>query len=611
LSYGDYVTTLEIPALSQCLITGEVMDDEDKEIYDAAPLGRKKRSNGAGKTTVVSILQWILFGRTSHTPNPGDGVMNWFTGKDCWGRIEFKNGDSITRTRATGGHNELIYVKDGDENRLTADTLSTTKNQQAAFARAFNLDWEIFCGSTFFSQYGLPWMDMADQTRKKALERLLHVDRFDYYSKVAKVKCERLDTLIEKCNAKKAALEREIARLESEIGRIQEAAANFGNLRQKRYQQTLDVAMEELRKRDAIKIPDIEKLKAKWDVVKQVEQRIAEKCAEVNSHRDKANDLNNQISEHDSNAAAAEKRIKLWQEKDGKICTSCEQAVPHEHVGSRVEPLQKRMDQEKQATQTLRDKQTEIRTRQKELQAVVAKMEQLLQDKKPAMTIRDAQTIQAQWDQHDREAKRLTKQADNILKEENPHEGSITASQQRIEEAQKEIAAITKETERNDYLNRHYHYVYRAYSDRSKVKSLVFRDHIPFINNRLRHYLDVFGLDIHIELTDSLSISSNLWGYKFESGGEKMRTNVAFMLAAFDFHEHMYGRQCNVLVLDEVDGRLDDDGIDSLINVIKNDLAGRVETILIISHREHMQDTFAKEIKVRRRNRFSTLEVVG
>ncbi len=101
-----------------------------------------------------------------------------------------------------------------------------------------------------------------------------------------------------------------------------------------------------------------------------------------------------------------------------------------------------------------------------------------------------------------------------------------------------------------------------------------------------------------------------MWSYAFESGGERKRTDVAFMLATYDFHEHMYGRQCNILVLDEVDGRLDDDGIDSLINVIKTDLAPRVETILIVSHRNNMYDTFSRQICIERKNRFSSIKEV-
>ena len=65
-----------------------------------------------------------------------------------------------------------------------------------------------------------------------------------------------------------------------------------------------------------------------------------------------------------------------------------------------------------------------------------------------------------------------------------------------------------------------------------------------------------------------------------------------------------------MLVLDEVDGRMDDDGIDALINIIKNDLANKVESILIISHRNMMHDVFPQELRVKRSNRFSMIESI-
>jgi DNA repair exonuclease SbcCD ATPase subunit len=198
---------------------------------------------------------------------------------------------------------------------------------------------------------------------------------------------------------------------------------------------------------------------------------------------------------------------------------------------------------------------------------------------------------------------------ENIKNEVNPHSVSIKETEGKIAAIDVKLADTMIEHERSELLNKHYHYVYKAYNDRNKIKSYIFREHIPFINSRLKHYMDVFGLDIQIKLTESLGIESNLWGYEFESGGERKRTDVAFMLAMFDFHEQMYGRQCNVLILDEVDGRMDEDGIDSLISVIKNDLAHRVETIMVISHRNMMFDTFPKEVRVTRKNRLSNIEI--
>jgi len=603
LSYGNYKTDLKLSNLGQCLITGEVIDDD-------GVIGAIRKSNGAGKSTIPSVIQWVLFGRTMHSANPGDAVVNWFTGKDCWGQITFKNGDSITRTRNVNGHNELIVVKDGDENRSVSETLSTAKNQQAKLARTFDLDWEIFCGSTFFNQYGKPWMEMSDQSRKKALERLLHVDRFSYYAKVAKGKCDKLDSQVEHANVKKSSLEREMNRLQVEIQRLTEAANTFTANKERRRQEMLAAAVTEEETRNSIELPDIEKLKSKWEVVRQIQAKINAQRADANNIRSEADNLNSAISEHESTASACDNKIRLWKEKGGKICTSCEQSIPHEHVDNRIEPLIQKANSERTAANTIRDQQKTLRNKYAEMMKAVSNAEAIIAQKQPPLTIRDAQSIHEQWNRHNQEVLRLRKLAESIINEENPHYTSIQNAELRIQECQSEIQKIDEDIQRHEYLNKHYNYINRAYTDRNKIKSCVFKDHVPFINSRLKHYLDVFGLDIKIELTDSLSVTSNMWGYEFESGGERKRTDVAFMLATFDFHEYMFGRQCNILVLDEVDGRLDDDGIDALINVIKTDLANRVETILIVSHRNMMCDVFSREIKVTRKNRFSHLELV-
>ena len=109
-------------------------------------------------------------------------------------------------------------------------------------------------------------------------------------------------------------------------------------------------------------------------------------------------------------------------------------------------------------------------------------------------------------------------------------------------------------------------------------------------------------------LTDSLGLDSNLWGYDFQSGGERARTNLAFLFAVFDLHSGIHGRQCNVLVLDEPDHHLDEAGRATLIEIINNDLACRFETILIISHNNAFRDVFPSQLIVRRVDRLSYLD---
>lgn len=593
LSYGDYPTTIELDKLGQCLIIGEVIDDGLNSNNDP---GQIRRSNGAGKSTIPSVIQWVLFGRTMHSRTPGNNVVNWFSGKDCWGKITFKNGDSITRTRNTEGKNELLISKDGDETRFTSDTLSTLTNQQAQLNRIFNLDWEIFCGSVFFNQYGKPWMEMADATRKKAIERVLHVDRFTFYAQAAKTKCDNLDKLVDKYRQSIEMSKNNITRLEQELERLKTTSANFVANRDKRIQELKNQAHLEIKRRDSTILPDINDLQRRWGIVKQIEEQIYKMRKESNPISIKIGEVTGSIQNLNS-------QIKLWEQKTGKICTSCEQAVSGNHISAKIAPIV-------EAKEAKQAELTQLKTKQTELISKIKKIEETLVTRRPTTTLEDAKSIHNRWKQHDTEAARLLANAEKISKEQNPHDTSIIDVEKRIGKAQLEIQNTEKELERSELLNKHYHYVYKAYNDRTKIKSFIFRDHIPFINSRLRHYLEVFDLDVKIELTEALGITSNMWGYEFESGGERKRTDVAFMLAMFDFHEQMYGRQCNVLVLDEVDGRLDDDGIDALINIIKTDLAHRVETILVISHRNLMFDTFPREMRVVRKDRFSTLEVL-
>ena len=589
LSYGDYVTTVELDKLGQCLITGEVADDGNDQT-------QIRKSNGAGKSTIPNVIQWVLFGRTMHSRAPGNQVVNWFTGKDCWAKITFKNGDSITRTRNTDGKNELLISKDGDENKFISDTLSTSANQQQQLNRMFGLDWEVFCGSVFFNQYGKPWMEMADVTRKKAIERILHVDRFTYYSQAAKLKCDNLDKLVDKHRQSIESAHSNINRLESELERVLAASKNFISNKEQRIHEINNQINLEINKKKSIELPDIDDLKNRWNIVKQIETKISDLRKELNS-------INSKISEITGSIQNLDNQIKLWESRSGKICTSCEQSVPKDHISSKIAPI---LEKKKSKLTEL----NEFKDRQLALDNKIKGVEKLLLDRRPKMTLDDAKHIHYRSSQCDNEIARLKSNINKISKEQNPHDATMVDIQKRIMDYKSKIDDTRKDLERSELLNKHYHYIYKAYNDRSKIKSFIFRDHIPFINSRLKYYLEVFDLDIKIELTDALGIKSNMWGYEFESGGERKRTDVAFMLAMFDFHEQMYGRQCNILVLDEVDGRLDDDGIDALINIIKTDLAHRVETILVISHRNLMFDTFSREIRVIRKDRFSTLEIV-
>jgi DNA repair exonuclease SbcCD ATPase subunit len=592
LSWGDYITKISLDELGQCLILGEVIDDEDGDRGEEY-ISKTSKSNGAGKSSIISAIQYGLFGRTMHNTNPGNKVVNWFTGKDCYVKITMKNGDSITRLRNVNGVNEIIYTKDGDENKLTSETLSTAAAQQQKLDKIFNLDWDVFCGSVFFTQYGKPWLEMADTVRKKAIERILHIDRFTCYSKVAKDKADAVERSLSKRRAQVESLISNINSTNANIARLQQAIDNYDISKTQRYQFSVDAEKSELDKRDKLVLPDLESLSKKWDIVAQA-KIILEK------YDDQIIGFNRQLATKEGMAKSYSSRISEWKNKNGKMCVECEQEITSTHTTDRIAPLQEEYA-------SLLSEINEIKDSCEIVKKKLFAAKELISTKSPKMTLEDARTIHRQWKSYDDNAKRHRKDIERILAEESPHNEMLAQYVADLEKLSDDKVALESEIERNAALTAHYTYIQKAYSDRNKIKSYVFDEHIPYINKRLKHYLEVLGLDIQIQLNSSLGVDSNLWGYEFESGGERKRTDVAFMLAMFDLHELIYGRQCNIIVLDEVDGRLDDDGINGLVNIIKNDISSKVESVLIVSHKDSMKDMFHKQLLVRRTNRFSQL----
>lgn len=585
MSYGDYESHIELAELGQCLITGRVEDDDEA----------KSRSNGAGKSTIPNVIQWVLFGRTMHSHNPGDNVINYQTGKDCWAKIEFKNGDYIIRSRKVSGENELIFGREGDETKFTSATLSTSKNQQLQLNKKFGLDYELFCASVFFNQYNKPWMEMADATRKKALERILHVDKFSSYAQVAKSKIEVTERSVDTIRNQIASDNRRLAQLQTDKADAEENHKKFEEVRSDKSKKFAELADAEQMALDAIAIPDLAKLKAKWDLIAQVEERISKMRTEYNGLITEQSYLVGQLQN-------VEAQVKLWKAKSGKVCGSCSQEVNANHVCAQLDPMTEKKD--KISTDIAASK-----SKSDQLEKKIADAKEAVAQKKPAMTILDAQSVINDVGRRKQRIDKLRQDAKMALDEANVYDGMITKFDEQMAKLTAEIQTKNVKIEKLNVIQQHYQYIYKSYNDRNKIKGYVFREHVPYINDRLKYYFEIFGLDINIKLTDALSIESNMWGYEFQSGGERKRTDVAFMLATFDFHERMYGRQCNIMVLDEVDGRMDNDGIDALIGIIKGELSTKVETVLVISHRDLMFDTFDKEIKVVRKERFSYLDV--
>ncbi len=200
----------------------------------------------------------------------------------------------------------------------------------------------------------------------------------------------------------------------------------------------------------------------------------------------------------------------------------------------------------------------------------------------------------------------------------NPYADVSKGEFERAAKAQEDMEAKKTKVQSAIEMLTHYQYIQKAYSDRRKIKSMIIGELIPYFNQRIQYYLSAFDIDIDLEFTQTLGFQTEKWPFDFCSGGEQKRISVAIMFAMHDLWLAIYGRQCNIMALDEVDTALDESGAAAFVSIINNDFAEKKaerptpDTIFVISHRNDMVDAFPKKMMIRRDStRFSHLVEVS
>lgn len=578
LSYGDYETVVKLDDLGPCLISGNIPDADEAS--------SNKDSNGAGKTTLVEAILWCLFGRTTRLAQPGDKVINWFTKKDCVVELRLKNGEAIRRTRNVDGHNDLLMLADVDQ------SLGTNAMEQQRLFKRFDLDWDIFCGSTFFSQYGKPWMELSDVKRKEAMERAFHMDKIQFYVECAKDRIEKVKAKQAGLTADISASNDTISTLNNQIVNFEMASARFDEQKHDRIEQAKKTLRDLVDSRDAIKLVEIDTLTKRWAVITEARTKLA-------SLQNTVYALERQARELETDIGYNNKLIATWQSK-GSICTACERPIPADYITGKTATPSQKVEELKSQLKTVLDA---IQAKKRSINNATTRIEA----GKPPITVAQATADHQEWRRRSNSIQRQEQTISGIEAEQNHYNETIIQLRSKVSEVSQKVEELTAKVAKLDRILLHLEYIYRAYHDRRKIKSYMLSEYIPYLNARIAYYSARLKLDLKIEFTNALGTKADKWGYDQFSGGECKRFDVAMMLAMFDLHTLMYGRQCNIIVFDEVDGRLDPRGAEIFADIIRTDFANKVDSVLVISQRPDMRGTLPSEIRIVREDRLSRI----
>lgn len=552
MPFGEYPTTIDLAGSGICRIGGR---------------------NGSGKSSIIDAMLWVLFGDILRYPKPGSKVINNHS-KACVCSIELIDGTTITRRRDKS-ESELIINNNGD---IIKETMSTNTNQGSNVLKKYNLDWDGFCNTTFCLQNSTSWMELSDAKKRTELEKFFGLDKHPYYVAEAKSMVSNAEQSCKQLESSIANLNGSLSIANNNILKSKQLADSYESMIAAENQKIANRIIAEQARLQSLPTYDIEALRAQWDTynsgVKKLQELQNKKRIDEQTVNEYANAASRLIS-----------LVNSVKSKTGTVCRECMQHVD----GSHADRISSQYDADISANNQKRDEYIAA-SQQKDL--VIKRLSELLVANKPPVTVNEAEmTMSAARSQ----ASLIESLKSSVVQSSsNPHLDKVSFYENEVTRIQDEIAKLKAQFETASTYLQHAKYMHSAYRD--KLRRMALADLVRPINEYLGYFLDRFRMPYDtIRIDEDLTIGGE---YKMISGGQKMKVNLAMMFARNRVYSDLFGRQSNIMVLDEVDSALDADNIECLVSVINDDLAPSFDSIFIVSHRESMKSMFNSSISV-------------
>jgi DNA repair exonuclease SbcCD ATPase subunit len=158
----------------------------------------------------------------------------------------------------------------------------------------------------------------------------------------------------------------------------------------------------------------------------------------------------------------------------------------------------------------------------------------------------------------------------------------------------------------------HYYSVAATLLKDSGIKAKIIRYYLPIINKTINKYLNTMDFFANFTLDDEFnetikSRHRDAFSYMSFSEGEKMRIDLALLLAWREIARIKNSANTNLLILDEVfDSSLDTSGTEEFMKILHS--FGANSNVFVISHKaDQLVDKFEHTMSFEKKNNFSRI----
>ena len=556
LSTGNVFTEVSLNTHGQTLIVGE---------------------NGAGKSTILDALSFVLYGKSFRKINKPQ-LVNTINEKNLLVECDFSIGNRTYKVRR--GIKPTVFEIYIDGSLLNQDAESVDY-QDVLEKQILKLNHKTFSqvvvlGSASF----VPFMQLAAQPRRDIIEDLLDIQVFTTMNTLLKEKITTNKNNLVDVDYRISNTEDKINIEKQHLSVLEQ---NKDDLVKQKTQQ-IDYYIEQVKNANsqaATLLHEITEL-----------QSTINDQSKVRSRQEKILTLSRRI---DINLEKAQKDEEFFKAHDN--CPTCRQGIADGHKASILKETSSKLYEIQQGKQKIAEELAAISARLIEITNITS----IITAKQNEVSTKQIQV--AAWENF---VQYTQKEIDTLVVDNdfNANKDRLIDLQNKLQELGQLKEKLVKEKSVYD--------VAGVLLKDAGIKTKIIRQYIPVINKLINKYLAAMDFFVNFELNENFEekIKSRFrddFSYSSFSEGEKSRIDLALLFTWRAIAKLRNSASTNILILDEVfDGSLDARGNEELLKILQTLTEG--SNVFVISHKtDAFLDKFERVLKFEKHKNFSRM----
>ena len=557
LSTGNAFTEVQLDRIKSTLIIGD---------------------NGAGKSTILDALTFVLFGKPFRAVNKSQ-LINSVNQNGTEVEVEFSIGSKQYLVKRGIKKNFFEIYQDG---KMLNQDASVRDYQEYLEKTILKLNYKSFTqivilGSSSF----VPFMQLRASDRRTIIEDLLDIEIFSVMNQLLKVR---------------------VAQNKEDMGTVDIALGLS-----KGDKENVEYLIEKLKQNKSSQIEankrDIQKHEKAITDYRESIDKILDKNKELNDSIADEKGVRKEVTKLLDYQKGIEKGILKCEEdiefyEKTETCDTCKQKISEDHRENMIEEFHGKMHELSGGLMQLSKK---LKVQEDRIEEIDKVSEEYDRNLKEQMTMNS----------HISACEQYIKKVSNQIEDISDMEDDIEKQKSELEEVKEDIRIYTEEKEELSQKK----YLYEIAGSLLKdggIKAKIIKQYLPIINKYINVHLGKMDFYVSFELDEGFnetikSRHRDEFTYDSFSEGEKMRIDLALLFTWRAIAKLKNSVNTNLLILDEVfDSSLDTAGTDEFLKILY-DLTGNVNTFVISHKGEVLYDKFDKTIKFEKHQNFSRI----